>query len=174
MSDLVGKLMFSCLDTRTCKGRSQYAGVIGYSGRDQTCINRTGQVCRQWDIVFFSFLQFVISYAWSLLSDYEKIPEIERHTLVLPLGSGALAGNPFRIDRNFLCEGEVPSNQPIRRHNFNDQRHCFCPAELGFQDVTRNSLYGVSDRDFVGKLIPEIYMSTRVKAINFSSLSWFF
>lgn len=72
---------------------------------------------------------WLLSYAWSLLSDYEKIPEIERHTLVLPLGSGALAGNPFRIDRNFLCE------------------------ELGFQDVTRNSLYGVSDRDFVAEFL---------------------
>jgi argininosuccinate lyase len=44
---------------------------------------------------------------------------------VLPLGSGALAGNPFDVDREFLAK------------------------ELGFRSVAENSLYGVGDRDFV-------------------------
>lgn len=44
---------------------------------------------------------------------------------VLPLGCGALAGNPFVVDRDFLAK------------------------ELGFQYVAENSLYGVGDRDFV-------------------------
>jgi argininosuccinate lyase len=41
------------------------------------------------------------------------------------LGCGALAGNPFKIDREFLAE------------------------KLGFQSVAENSLWGVSDRDFI-------------------------
>lgn len=48
---------------------------------------------------------------------------------MLPLGSGALAGNPFNIDREFLA------------------------GELGFNGVIQNSLYGVSDRDFVAELL---------------------
>ena len=41
--------------------------------------------------------------------------------------SGALAGNPFNVDREFLA------------------------SELGFEGVTTNSLDATSDRDFVRK-----------------------
>jgi len=44
---------------------------------------------------------------------------------VLPLGSGALAGNPFTINREFLAK------------------------ELKFQSITENSMWGVGDRDFI-------------------------
>jgi len=44
---------------------------------------------------------------------------------VLPLGSGALAGVPYPVDREFLAR------------------------ELGFSKISRNSLDAVSDRDFV-------------------------
>ena len=44
---------------------------------------------------------------------------------VMPLGSGALAGTTYPLDREFVAE------------------------QLGFDGVTRNSLDGVSDRDFV-------------------------
>ena len=44
---------------------------------------------------------------------------------MLPLGSGALAGNPFAVDRTFLAR------------------------ELGFASLAENSLWGVGDRDFV-------------------------
>lgn len=46
----------------------------------------------------------------------------------MPLGSGALAGNPFNIDRLQLA------------------------ANLGFSKVTSNSMQAVSDRDFIGLL----------------------
>lgn len=45
---------------------------------------------------------------------------------ILPLGSGAIAGNPFPIDRQFLA------------------------TELGFDEITENSMQAVGDRDFVG------------------------
>lgn len=45
---------------------------------------------------------------------------------VLPLGSGAIAGNPFPIDRQSLA------------------------TELGFDGITENSMHTVGDRDFVG------------------------
>lgn len=72
---------------------------------------------------------WLLSYAWSLKSDWEKLENIRQRTLVLPLGSGALAGNPFGIDREFLRN------------------------ELGFFDVTENSLYGVGDRDFIADFL---------------------
>jgi argininosuccinate lyase len=47
-----------------------------------------------------------------------------QHTRICPLGSGALAGNPFGIDRRTLA------------------------ASLGFANVSDNSLDAVSDRDY--------------------------
>lgn len=51
---------------------------------------------------------------------------------VMPLGSGALAGNPFNIDREKLAH------------------------ILGFRSVTKNSMNAVSDRDFVGRFLHSI------------------
>jgi len=48
---------------------------------------------------------------------------------VLPLGSGALAGTPFPSDRYALAE------------------------QLGFQQISENSLDSVSDRDFVAEFL---------------------
>lgn len=48
----------------------------------------------------------------------------------MPLGSGAIAGNPFNVDRYKIAE------------------------ELGFKDVTPNSIYAVSDRDNISILDP--------------------
>jgi argininosuccinate lyase len=45
----------------------------------------------------------------------------------MPLGSGALAGNPFDIDRSYLAH------------------------LLKFDGITQNSLLAVGDRDFVSK-----------------------
>lgn len=44
---------------------------------------------------------------------------------MLPLGCGALAGNAFSVDREFLAK------------------------ELGFQSIAENSLWGVGNRDFI-------------------------
>ena len=54
------------------------------------------------------------------------LPRISR----LPLGSGALAGNPFAVDRHFLA------------------------SQLGFTDgVLPNSMDAVTDRDFVAEFL---------------------
>src|SRR6266498_5539554 len=72
---------------------------------------------------------WLLSYAWSWQSDAERLSQIIDRLNVLPLGSGALAGNPFNIDREFLAK------------------------ELGFKGAIQNSLYGVSDRDFVAEIL---------------------
>ncbi|KAI0082746.1 argininosuccinate lyase [Panus rudis PR-1116 ss-1] len=67
----------------------------------------------------------LLSHAFSFRADLERLAQIIPRVSVLPLGSGALAGNPFVIDREFLAK------------------------ELGFASIAENSLYGVGDRDFI-------------------------
>lgn len=65
-----------------------------------------------------------LAYFEMLARDRERINDVRRRVNVLPLGSAALAGTSFPIDRETLAR------------------------ELGFDDVSKNSLDAVSDRDF--------------------------
>jgi argininosuccinate lyase len=67
----------------------------------------------------------LLAYFWMLQRDVERLAESYRRTDVLPLGSGALAGTSFPIDRRMVAE------------------------ELQFARVSENSMDAVSDRDFV-------------------------
>jgi argininosuccinate lyase len=71
------------------------------------------------------FSHWLMSFFWKLQRDQERLKDVMRRTAVLPLGAGALAGNPFGIDRQGLA------------------------AELGFGGVTQNSVDAVGDRDYV-------------------------
>ncbi|HIQ00929.1 MAG TPA: argininosuccinate lyase [Anaerolineales bacterium] len=71
------------------------------------------------------FSHWLMSFFWKFQRDRERLGDVARRTRVCPLGSGALAGNPFGIDRRALA------------------------AELGFSAVSANSLDGVEDRDYV-------------------------
>jgi argininosuccinate lyase len=59
-----------------------------------------------------------------LARDRERLSEVRARVNVMPLGSAALAGTSFKIDREALA------------------------SSLGFAAVSRNSLDAVSDRDF--------------------------
>ncbi|GFT14258.1 argininosuccinate lyase [Nephila pilipes] len=72
---------------------------------------------------------WLLSYAWYFHNDGNKLEDIISRMNVCPLGSGALAGNPFNIDRDFLAK------------------------ELGFSGCTPNSLLAVSDRDFIAEFL---------------------
>ncbi|RBP53440.1 argininosuccinate lyase [Arenicella xantha] len=65
--------------------------------------------------------------AWNemLERDAERITDCRKRINVMPLGSAALAGTSFDLDRDFTCE------------------------LLGFDRPSRNSLDAVSDRDFM-------------------------
>ncbi len=71
------------------------------------------------------FSHWLMSYFWRFQRDRERLEEITPRVMVLPLGVGALAGQPFGIDRHTLAD------------------------ELGFAAVAQNSIDAVSDRDFV-------------------------
>lgn len=65
-----------------------------------------------------------LAYVEMLKRDRERVSEVRRRVNVMPLGSAALAGTSFPIDREALA------------------------TALGFEQVSRNSLDAVSDRDF--------------------------
>ncbi len=65
-----------------------------------------------------------LAYFEMLARDRSRLSDVRRRVNVLPLGSGALAGTSFPIDREAVAK------------------------ELGFDCVSKNSLDAVSDRDF--------------------------
>ena len=71
---------------------------------------------------------YLMAYAQMFSRDIVRLNEIYAHTNILPLGSCALAGTTYPIDRHFVAE------------------------QLGFDEVTENSMDGVSDRDFAIEL----------------------
>ncbi|KIJ34689.1 hypothetical protein M422DRAFT_181746 [Sphaerobolus stellatus SS14] len=79
---------------------------------------------------------FLLSHAFALNADLQRLQQLIPRISVLPLGCGAMAGNPFLVDREFLAK------------------------ELGFQSVAENSLWGVSDRDFVVEFMTWASLST--------------
>lgn len=70
------------------------------------------------------FPHWCLAYFEMLKRDHARLGEVFARVNLMPLGSGALAGTGFPIDREAVA------------------------AELGFNDVTANSIDGVSDRDF--------------------------
>ena len=77
----------------------------------------------------------LLAYFWMLRRDVERFGDCLKGVDVMPLGSGALAGVAYDVDRDFLAR------------------------ELGFSQVTRNSLDAVSDRDFVLEYIASASIS---------------
>jgi argininosuccinate lyase len=67
----------------------------------------------------------LMAYVEMFARDAERFADCRRRTEVMPLGSAALAGTTFPIDRNYVAE------------------------LLGFPAVSTNSLDAVSDRDFI-------------------------
>lgn len=67
----------------------------------------------------------LLSHAQSFINDLQRLREMVPRISVLPLGSAALAGNPYQLDRELLRQ------------------------ELGFQSIGENSMHAVADRDFV-------------------------
>lgn len=72
---------------------------------------------------------FLLSHAFAFKSDEERLHQLLLSptcaTMQCPLGSGAIAGTPFAIDRQLLAES------------------------LQFTGTTSNSMFGVGDRSFV-------------------------
>ena len=72
---------------------------------------------------------WLMSFFWMLERDLDRLRAARKRMAVSPLGSGALAGNPFGVNRQKMA------------------------LELGFDSCSQNSLDAVSDRDFVADLL---------------------
>jgi argininosuccinate lyase len=70
------------------------------------------------------FAHWCLAYFEMFARDRERMGEVRRRVNVMPLGSAALAGTSYNIDRERVARA------------------------LGFDSVSRNSLDAVSDRDF--------------------------
>ncbi len=84
-----------------------------------------------------------LSHFWPLQRDRERLADLRPRLAVLPLGSGALAGVPYPIDREALA------------------------AALGFDAPAPNSLDAVSDRDFAA----EFLFITALTGVHLSKLA---
>lgn len=71
-----------------------------------------------------TFAHHIMAYAQMIMRDIDRLADVKRRMNVLPLGSGALAGTTYPLDRDMVAE------------------------LLDFDSVSLNSLDGVSDRDF--------------------------
>lgn len=67
---------------------------------------------------------YMMAYCQMFLRDIDRMKDVYRRTDSMPLGSGALCGTTYPLDREFTAK------------------------ELDFSSVTPNSMDGVSDRDF--------------------------
>ncbi len=84
-----------------------------------------------------------LAHFWAFQRDIERLQETLQRTSVLPLGSGAVAGTTFPIDRAELAK------------------------ELGFEKVAPNSIDAVADRDFVA----EVLFCVALAGVHLSRLS---
>ena len=76
-----------------------------------------------------TFAHHMMAYFEMFKRDYGRLSDCYTRMNILPLGSGALAGTTYPLDRYMVAK------------------------ELGFNDVSQNSLDGVSDRDFAIELV---------------------
>ena len=74
----------------------------------------------------------LLAYVQMFGRDRDRLADCARRMNGMPLGSGALAGTTYPLDRASVA------------------------AELGFDSITENSLDGVSDRDFVLELASDL------------------
>lgn len=109
--DMLRAQLSSLIDT-TCTQAERYSelAIPGYTHLQRAQI--------------VSFGHHLHAYAEMLLRDWERLGDLRNRLNRCPLGSAALAGSPYPIDRARLA------------------------AELGFSEPTRNSMDAVSDRDF--------------------------
>ncbi len=71
------------------------------------------------------FSHYIMAYFQMFSRDIQRFESCRSRINILPLGSGALAGLPYPVDREFVA------------------------GKMGFDDVSANSIDAVSDRDFV-------------------------
>ena len=83
-----------------------------------------------------SLSHYLMAYYEMFKRDLNRFENSDNNLSVLPLGSGALAGNRFKLDRKRMAKN------------------------LGFKEVTQNSIDAVSDRDFIAEMMFNISLAS--------------
>lgn len=78
----------------------------------------------------------LMAYYEMFKRDLNRFKNSDNNLSILPLGSGALAGNRFKLDRKKMAKN------------------------LGFKEVTQNSIDAVSDRDFIAEMMFNISLAS--------------
>jgi argininosuccinate lyase len=108
--------------------------AIELAGATMECILELAERHRDWPMPGYTHLQraqpvylghHLLAYFWMLARDVLRFQFALDSASVMPLGSGALAGVNWEIDRNAVAD------------------------DLGFEHVSHNSIDGASNRDFV-------------------------
>ncbi len=71
----------------------------------------------------------IMAYVWMFERDVERFADCFKRTDVMPLGSAAMAGTTYPIDRQFVAD------------------------QLGFSRISENSMDAVADRDFAAEFL---------------------
>jgi argininosuccinate lyase len=108
--------------------------AIELAGTTMECLLELAESHRDWPMPGYTHLQraqpvylghHLLAYFWMLARDVLRFQFALDSASVMPLGSGALAGVNWEIDRNAVAD------------------------DLGFEHVSHNSIDGASNRDFV-------------------------
>jgi argininosuccinate lyase len=95
------------------------------------------------------FSHYILAYAWMFQRDIERLYDYMFRVNVMPLGSAALAGTSFPIDRNYTAK------------------------LLEFSKVSENSIDSVSDRDFVIEFLAVLSITaTHLSRLSEELINW--
>jgi argininosuccinate lyase len=72
---------------------------------------------------------WLLSHFRPLQRDRERLADCAKRTAILPLGSGAIAGTPLKVDRHAIAN------------------------ELGMLGISADSVDAISDRDFIAEYL---------------------
>ena len=96
-----------------------------------------------------TFGHHLMAYHEMFLRDQERLIDVRKRVNCLPLGSAALAGTSFNIDREYVRK------------------------QLGFESICENSIDAVSDRDFIIEFLSfsSIFM-THISRLSEEIIMW--
>ncbi|MBM4422738.1 MAG: argininosuccinate lyase [Chloroflexi bacterium] len=119
--------MMEAIDQLLLRGVGLQAALVGKAESElETVLPGYTHTQRAQPILFSHWL---MSHFWALQRDRERLAQTRQRASVMPLGSAALAGTGFAIDRQWLADS------------------------LGFAAASPNSHDAVADRDFAAELL---------------------
>lgn len=115
------------IDQLTGRMRDLQEALLSLASRESTAILPGYTHLQRAQPVLFA--HHLLAYFEMFDRDAHRLADARKRTNILPLGSGALAGVPYPVDRESVA------------------------TELGFDSISANSMDAVSDRDYVVEML---------------------